>query len=91
MADGRFLQDLRALLRICFPAWMSKEGALLLLVCGSMVARTLCDVWMIKNGTSIERAIVAGSIRHFARHIGYFAAAMVRRVAYGGTGVARCL
>ena len=40
------------------------QGGYLLLVAGSLVARTYCDVWMIHNGTSIERSAFQHKLYH---------------------------
>lgn len=53
--NRQFLRNLFKLLRIVVPGWTSKESGLLFLVALSLVARSLCDLWMINNGTKIER------------------------------------
>lgn len=53
--DAKFFRQLQALLRIMIPGIWSKESGFLFLVAGSLVARTLCDLWMIQNGTLVER------------------------------------
>lgn len=53
--NRQFLKNLGQLLRIVIPGWTSKESGLLFLVALSLVARSLCDLWMINNGTKIER------------------------------------
>ncbi|XP_077287876.1 ATP binding cassette subfamily D member Pmp70 [Arctopsyche grandis] len=56
--DAKFFRQLRALLHIMIPGLWSKESGFLFLVAGSLVARTLCDLWMIQNGTLVESAII---------------------------------
>ena len=53
--DGRFFKQLRFLLGIIIPSPFSKEFAYLLLVAGSLVSRSLCDLWLIQHSTQIER------------------------------------
>lgn len=53
--DAKFFQQLRALLKIMVPGFWSKESGFMFLVAGSLIARTLCDLWMIQNGTLVER------------------------------------
>lgn len=55
--DRRFLKNLVQLLKIIIPGWASTESGLLVLVALSLIARSLCDLWMINNGTKIERYI----------------------------------
>lgn len=52
--DAVFLQQLRALWKIIVPGAFSPESGFMCLVAGSLVARSLCDLWMIHNGTLIE-------------------------------------
>lgn len=53
--DKRFFRNLIQLLKIVIPGWTSTEAGLLVLVAFSLVARSVCDLWMINNGTKIER------------------------------------
>ena len=53
--DRQFLKQLGLLLKIVVPGWTSPEAGCLLLVAASLVARSVCDLWMIDNGTKIER------------------------------------
>ncbi|XP_076300751.1 ATP binding cassette subfamily D member Pmp70 [Lasioglossum baleicum] len=56
--NARFFKQLRQLLRIGIPSIISPEMGFVLLVAGSLVARSLCDLWMINIGTLIESSIV---------------------------------
>lgn len=56
--DGKFFRQLWSLIRIIVPGWASKESGLLVLVAASLVARSMCDLWLIANSTKIESAIV---------------------------------
>lgn len=53
--DRQFLKQLNHLLKIIIPGWTSPEAGYLFLVATSLVARSVCDLWMIDNGTKIER------------------------------------
>lgn len=44
-------------MKILVPGWTSPEAGYLFLVAASLVARTYCDIWMIQNGTFIERYV----------------------------------
>uniref|UniRef100_A0A6M2D8Q8 Putative secreted protein n=1 Tax=Rhipicephalus microplus TaxID=6941 RepID=A0A6M2D8Q8_RHIMP len=37
----------------------------MLLVASSLIGRTLCDIWLIRNGTIIERAIISRNVSLF--------------------------
>jgi ATP-binding cassette subfamily D (ALD) protein 3 len=54
-----FFKKLWSLLRIMVPGVFTSEFGYMMLVSAAMVARTYCDVWMIKNGTAIERSIIS--------------------------------
>lgn len=56
--DKIFFNQLAELFKIVIPGWTSPEAGLLVVIAGSLVARTLCDLWMINNGTKVESAIV---------------------------------
>nr|XP_054764685.1 ATP-binding cassette sub-family D member 3-like [Lytechinus pictus] len=53
--DTQFFRRLFRILRLIVPGLWSKETGYLALVALSLIARTYCDVWMIQNGTAIER------------------------------------
>merc|ERR1719229_54835 len=48
----------------------------MLLVAGSLIARTYCDVWMIQNGTAIESAIISRNNELFKQKLFRFIYAM---------------
>lgn len=56
--DAAFFQQLYQLLRIGIPRLLSAEFGFLMLIAGSLVARSICDLWMIKTSTFIETSIV---------------------------------
>ena len=57
--DGVFAGRIAAILRIIIPGPLSPEMFYMLLVAASLVTRSVCDIWMIQNGTSIERCRVS--------------------------------
>lgn len=56
--DLVFLRQLKQLMQIVIPGVFSSESAFLVLVALSLVARSVCDIWMIQNGTLVETAII---------------------------------
>ncbi|XP_026474668.1 ATP-binding cassette sub-family D member 3-like [Ctenocephalides felis] len=56
--NALFVKHLRQLLGIVIPGIWSVESGFLVLVAASLIARSLCDMWMIQNGTLVESAIV---------------------------------
>jgi len=52
--DAVFAKQLQALWKIIVPGVFSAESGFMALVAASLVARSLCDLWMIHNGTLIE-------------------------------------
>lgn len=53
--DRVFFKRLYELLRIVVPSWASPEAGFLFMIAGSLVARSICDLWIISYGTKIER------------------------------------
>lgn len=74
--DKQFIKQLSQLLKIVIPGWTSPEAGLLVLVAASLVSRTLCDLWMINNGTKIESAIVSMDKKLFQERLLKFFATM---------------
>lgn len=74
--DGKFLKKLYSILKILIPTCFSSEVFYLLLVAVSLISRTYCDVWMIKNGTEIESAIIGRNKKLFAKNLLQFVYAM---------------
>ncbi|CAN8003883.1 unnamed protein product [Ixodes hexagonus] len=61
--DREFFRQLKDLIKVVVPGILTPEFGYMLLVASSLVGRTLCDIWLIRNGTVIERAIIS---RNFA-------------------------
>lgn len=57
-----FFHRLYQLLKIGIPGIMSSEFGYVLLVAVALVARTLCDLWLINKGTLIETQVQCFSI-----------------------------
>ncbi|CAF3487859.1 unnamed protein product [Rotaria sp. Silwood1] len=74
--DKNFFRKLIILLKILVPKVFCGESLFLVLVAASLVARTYADVWMIKNSTSVESAIIGRSSVLFKECLGRFAYAM---------------
>ncbi|XP_046400594.1 ATP-binding cassette sub-family D member 3 [Ischnura elegans] len=74
--DGEFFRQLRQLLRISIPGVFTPETGYLVLVAASLVARSLCDLWMIQNGTLIESAVIGMDRTLFWKRLFKFFAAM---------------
>nr|XP_031846385.1 ATP-binding cassette sub-family D member 3 [Nomia melanderi] len=56
--NAKFFRQLCQLLRIGIPSIVSPEFGFFVLVAGSLVARSFCDLWMINKGTLIETSII---------------------------------
>ena len=59
------------------PGPLCKETFYLALVAALMIVRTLCDIWQIRNGTSIESAIITRNKKGFFKYLLRFGFAMV--------------
>ncbi|XP_043215964.1 ATP-binding cassette sub-family D member 3-like isoform X2 [Amphibalanus amphitrite] len=66
--DAVFFRRLRRLLGILIPGPLSSPVAYIVLVALVLVARTACDVWLIKNHTMIETSLIGGSRSAFLSH-----------------------
>ena len=56
--DAVFFRRIMAILKIIIPGIFSPEMGYVLLVAGALVTRSVCDIWMIQNATSIERLVL---------------------------------
>ncbi|KAK0091950.1 hypothetical protein PV326_002479 [Microctonus aethiopoides] len=74
--DAAFFKQLYQLLSIGIPGILSPEAGFALLVAGSLVARSLCDLWMIRTSTLIEGSIVNMDAPLFKKRLLTFLAAM---------------
>lgn len=74
--DSKFLRQLQQILKIIIPGILTPECAYLIMVAGTLIGRTLCDIWMIQNGTIIERAIITRDVSLFRKSLEAFIFAM---------------
>ncbi|CAH0728989.1 unnamed protein product, partial [Brenthis ino] len=65
--DAQFFAELKILWSIMFPGLWSKESGFMALIALSLIARTLCDLWLIQHTTLIEGSIVAMNNKEFKR------------------------
>ncbi|XP_015600113.1 ATP-binding cassette sub-family D member 3 [Cephus cinctus] len=56
--DAAFFKQLYQLLSVGIPGVFSAEAGFVTLVAAALVARSLCDLWLIHTGTLIETSIV---------------------------------
>ncbi|KAH7971387.1 hypothetical protein HPB49_023203 [Dermacentor silvarum] len=63
--DREFFRQLGSLLKVVIPGVFTPEFGYMLLVASSLIGRTLCDIWLIRNGTIIERAIISRNVSLF--------------------------
>ncbi|XP_070381240.1 ATP-binding cassette sub-family D member 3 [Dermacentor albipictus] len=63
--DREFFRQLGSLLKVVIPGVFTPEFGYMLLVASSLIGRTLCDIWLIRNGTVIERAIISRNVSLF--------------------------
>ncbi len=56
--DGNFIRRIAAILKIIIPGVFSPEAGFMFLVAAALIARSVCDIWLIQNGTSIERLLL---------------------------------
>ncbi|XP_017754485.1 PREDICTED: ATP-binding cassette sub-family D member 3 isoform X2 [Eufriesea mexicana] len=57
--NARFFRQLHQLLKMGIPSLVSIEFGFVLLIAGTLVARSFCDLWMITIGTLIESSILS--------------------------------
>jgi ATP-binding cassette, subfamily D (ALD), member 3 len=64
------------LIGIIIPKKWSAESGLLLAIAGSLIARSVSDIWMIQNATVIESAIITMNRPKFRTSLVKFLAMM---------------
>ncbi|KRT80023.1 ABC transporter ATP-binding protein [Oryctes borbonicus] len=67
--DRIFFKQIYELLRIVIPSWASPEAGFLFMIACSLVARSICDLWIISYGTKIESAIVSSNRNLFVQRL----------------------
>lgn len=53
--DRKFFVHLSQLFKVVVPGWSTPESGMFFLIALSLIARSVCDLWMIDQGTKIER------------------------------------
>lgn len=74
--DKQFFIQLSQLFKIAVPGWASSESGLFLLIAVSLISRSICDLWLIDNGTKIESAIISMDKNLFKKRLFNFFLAM---------------
>ncbi|KAK7158973.1 hypothetical protein R3I94_005343 [Phoxinus phoxinus] len=74
--DKVFFRRICHIMTILLPETFCKESGYLLLIAAMLTARTYCDVWVIRNGTMIESAIIGRSTTAFKSHLVNFITVM---------------
>ncbi|KAG5884301.1 hypothetical protein JTB14_006309 [Gonioctena quinquepunctata] len=73
--DRKFFVELSQLFKIAVPGWTSAECGLFILIAASLVSRSMCDLWLIDNGTKIETSIISMDKSLFRKRlVSYFLA-----------------
>ena len=71
-----FFASVSRLLAVLIPQLLSKETFYLSSIATLLIARSMCDLWMISNGTLIERVIIGKEPDLFKKHLLEYVIAM---------------
>ncbi|XP_075235761.1 ATP binding cassette subfamily D member Pmp70 [Lycorma delicatula] len=74
--DVVFFKQIKHILGLAVKGVFTPEAGFLMLVAGSLVARSFCDIWMIGNHTATENSIVTMDRSLFKKHMLEFLIAM---------------
>ncbi|XP_063532466.1 ATP-binding cassette sub-family D member 3 isoform X1 [Cydia strobilella] len=74
--DAKFFAELKALWKIMVPGVWSKESGFMALIALSLIARSMCDLWLIQHTTLIEGSIITMNKQDFKTRLLQFFAAM---------------
>ncbi|XP_011495627.1 PREDICTED: ATP-binding cassette sub-family D member 3 [Ceratosolen solmsi marchali] len=74
--NREFFEQLCQLLSIGIPGIFTAETGFILLIAVSLMARSLCDLWLIHTGTLIETSIVSRDSNLFKRRLLRFMATL---------------
>ncbi|XP_043796452.1 ATP-binding cassette sub-family D member 3 [Apis laboriosa] len=74
--NARFFRQLYQLLKIGIPSIVSSEFAFVLLIAGTLITKSFCDLWMINMGTLIESSILKMDKSLFKRRLLKFLAVL---------------
>jgi ATP-binding cassette subfamily D (ALD) protein 3 len=83
--DMLFFKRMVKWIRVLIPSLFSPEMFYMLLVTGSLIGRTTCDLWVLSNGTAIENAIINRNFGEFAKEISYYCMMMFPIALVNGT------
>eukprot|EP01139_Manchomonas_bermudensis_P010009 Amastigsp_a339828_62.p2 type:complete len:677 gc:universal Amastigsp_a339828_62:2048-18(-) len=75
--DGVFASRMWKILKILIPHPLSPEAMYMLVVGLMMIARSYGDIWMLNNGTAIERCIITRDAIGFKTHLFQLVLAML--------------
>lgn len=67
--NGEFFKSLRGILNILVPGVWTPEAGFLTLVAATLITRSVCDIWMIHNGTLIEGSIISKDMNGFLKYL----------------------
>lgn len=67
--NARFFRQLYQLLKIGIPSIVSSEFAFVLLIAGTLITKSFCDLWMINMSTLIESSILKMDKSLFKRRL----------------------
>lgn len=70
---GKMMSQVTSILSL---VWGPKEYLYALGIAGILVIRTICDLWLINNGTQIEAGIITADLSKLQSNIGQFFLAM---------------
>lgn len=74
--NARFFRQLYQLLKIGIPSIVSSEFAFVLLIAGTLITKSFCDLWMINMSTLIESSILKMDKSLFKRRLLKFLAVL---------------
>ncbi|KAG6802915.1 ATP-binding cassette sub-family D member 3 [Apis mellifera caucasica] len=74
--NARFFRQLYQLLKIGIPSIISSEFAFVLLIAGTLITKSFCDLWMINMSTLIESSILKMDKSLFKRRLLKFLAVL---------------
>ncbi|CAH3986668.1 unnamed protein product [Pieris brassicae] len=74
--NAKFFKELKALWKIMVPGLWTKESGFMVLIALSLIARTMCDLWLIQHTTFIEGSIITMNKLEFKKLLTQFFMAM---------------
>ncbi|XP_047521044.1 ATP-binding cassette sub-family D member 3 [Pieris napi] len=74
--NAKFFKELKALWKIMVPGLWTKESGFMVLIALSLIARTMCDLWLIQHTTFIEGSIITMNKLEFKKLLTQFFVAM---------------